>query len=577
MTGLYAAIWLLGLLAAASALRTGQRYDVADRLRDALVLGVAIPFLLGILGLLYPATCWLALAVVIAIAYRRAALAPGGQKAAEAQPVPYVLIVALALVAWPQLVRPLLDGDSLSYHLPNAAAWVHAHGIWTSDPRYWWYPPGSELFASALFAVSGPLTLGWSGFAALALVGFRIVTWARADFAAPPWLADGLAAAVVTAAPLALQAGSLQNDVWLSAFFLEALWTSRNEPSASARTFAVTVLVKPYGWIFALTAGLAGKARRSAWFAAAAVLALWVAHDALLWNGAAVSPASTSSANTWGSTILAHGLPAIALLGRVCLHASPFALLALIAAFAGPLLVASRQRPIALAAFAAAAFFIAMPLAYADEHPQLATGASLRFAAPAIALGALLLLPLARRAPRVAAALLTLSAAYGTAVVLTIFWNDAPTRSALAVALVAAGAVALARATRSPWPVIAGLTIALVVSRWLAARDPAAFYADALRVSGKTSAVYGWIAKVRPPVVGGWGLLGGTVNVLSPDSRAFDVPDDGACAAAADRRAILIALAENGRSAEFNANRLKRARACGRVRYDDGIAVVAGF
>ena len=41
-----------------------------------------------------------------------------------------------------------------------------------------------------------------------------------------------LAAATVTMTPLALQAGSLQNDVWLAAFFLESLWVLRREPAA---------------------------------------------------------------------------------------------------------------------------------------------------------------------------------------------------------------------------------------------------------------------------------------------------------------------------------------------------------
>ena len=88
---------------------------------------------------------------------------------------PYVLIAALVVVAWPQLVRPLLDGDSLSYHLPNAASWVQAHSLWTTATRYWWYPPASELFASGLYAVASPFALPWCGFGALALLGFRFV------------------------------------------------------------------------------------------------------------------------------------------------------------------------------------------------------------------------------------------------------------------------------------------------------------------------------------------------------------------------------------------------------------------
>ena len=159
IAGILTALWLLGLLAAAPALRHGARYAFADRLRDALILGAAIPFALGIADVLYPAACWIVLATCVAIAYRRAPPAIENPVRQRSRP-PYVLIAALALVAWPPLMRPLLDGDTLSYHLPNAAAWVHAHGLWTTDARYWWYPPGSEIFASGLFAVSGPFGAG---------------------------------------------------------------------------------------------------------------------------------------------------------------------------------------------------------------------------------------------------------------------------------------------------------------------------------------------------------------------------------------------------------------------------------
>jgi hypothetical protein len=575
LSSIYAAIWLLGLLAAAPVLRTRERYPFPDRLRDALVLGVTIPLVLGALDLFYPAACWAALAVCLALAYRRYARSRRVRN--PSQPLPYLLIAALVLVGWAPLMRPILDGDSLSYHLPNAAAWVHAHGLWTTDARYWWYPPGSELFASGLFAVSGPFALGWSGFGALALLGFRIVTWARSDFAAPAWLADALAAAVVTAAPLAFQAGSLQNDVWLAALFIEALWTLRHERTASAPTIALTALVKPYGWFFALTAAVAGKAPRGAWFAAIAAAGFWIVHDAILWRSAIVDPASTSTANTWSSTIIAHGLPAIGLLARVCLRASPFALIALLAAAAGPILARRGNRSTGWAALAAVMFFIAMPLAYADANPQLATGASLRFAAPAIALGAILLLRAAMRAPRIAAALLTISAAFGSGLVLYEFWNDGATRAAPAVALVAIGNLALARITGWRWQIPAGFAVAVVACWLLSARQPAAYYRDALSVAGTSSGVYAWLERTKPANVGGTGLLLGTVNVLAPHARAVDLPDDAVCAAARAHRLDVVAVAERGRSAAFNARRLHDARACGRVRYDDGMAVVAGF
>jgi hypothetical protein len=586
ISGIYAALWLLGLLAAAPALRTAARYTLADRVRDALILGVAIPFVLGLAGILYAPLCWLILALCIAIAYRRGVtLGPSvchperrraaPQSKVEGRP-PYFLIAALALVAWPPLMRPLLDGDSLSYHLPNAAAWVHAHGVWTTDPRYWWYPPASELFAAGMFAVSGPFALGWSGFGALALLGFRIAQWASDEFGVPPWLADALAAATVTMTPIALQAGSLQNDVWLAAFFLEALWTLHGERAATARTLAVTVLLKPYGWLFALVAAIAGKAPLRAWIAAGAVLALWIAHDALLWRGAIVTPGSASSGNTWQSTILAHGLPAIGLLVRVAATTSAFVLPALLAALWGPILAGRRLQSVGWAALAALVAFLLMPLAFADRHAQLATGASLRYAAPALALGAFLLARVARRAPLISSVLLLLCAALGTATILLTYWNDGGTRFALAVAVLAVANVALTAKFR--WPIPAGFAVAVALAASLAARQPVAYYTDALRIDGKPTGVYEWIARTQPATVGGSGLRIGVVNVLAPHARAIDLPDTAWCATALQQHVSIVAVAESDRPPAFNVQRLRDARTCAPpVRFNDGLAVAAGL
>ena len=302
MSGLPAALWLLGLFAAAPLLRTSDRYDLTDRLRDALILGVAIPFALGFVHALYPAACWAVLAVCIAAAYGRGFISRAATTRAADMQIPCVMIGALVTVAWPQLMRPLLDGDSLWYHLPNAASWVQAHSLWTTATRYWWYPPASELFTAALYAVSGPFTLPWCGFAALALLGFRIAAWAREAYAAPPLLADVIAAATVTAYPLAIQGGTLQNDVWLAAFWLESLWALRASPASATamRTLAITALIKPQGWILATMALFAGNARRRLWFATASALALWALHDAILWRARRLCPSVPSVATYSG-------------------------------------------------------------------------------------------------------------------------------------------------------------------------------------------------------------------------------------------------------------------------------------
>jgi hypothetical protein len=576
VSGLLAALWLLGLFAAAPALRVGKRSGFADRLRDALILGVAIPFALGLIHALYPAACWVALAICLAAATLRRRFANTSVSARPETPVPYVLIGALAAVAWPQLMRPLLDGDSLSYHLPNAASWAQAHSLWTTSTNYWWYPPASELFASALYCVGSPFALPWSGVGALALIGFRIAAWARDAFAAPPLLADALAAATVTAYPLAIQGATLQNDAWLAAFWLESLWTMRSGLNAAAsRALAVCALIKPQGWLLAAIALVARRAPGRLWLAAAAPLAVWVLRDLLLWRGAAIPSASTMEGNVFGSTILAHGAPALVTLIRVGLAASPFALLALCASIAGPA-IGRRDSRLGWAAFTAAVLFFVLPFGYATSVAQLATGASLRFAAPAIAAGAIAIAFPARRLAGVATTLLLASTVFGVWYVLGIFWNDGGTHVALVVAALAVGVAAAAHLARVAWPNALAFGMAVVAAAHLAARHPIDYYADSLRVAGVRPGVYRWIVSARPPALGGWGLRLGVVNVLSPTTRTLDLPDAAPCAQARRYGVLLVAVAQSDRSASANAERLSAARACGDQLYGDaaGVAVL---
>ena len=576
MSGLAAALWLLGLYAAAPALRSGERYALADRGRDALILGVAIPFVLAVLHALYPPTCWVALTLCVAIAVRRRGWHEVLLPSAAGEPVPYLTLGTLVAVAWPQLMRPLLDGDSLSYHLPNAASWVQSHSLWTTATHYWWYPPGSELFAAGLYDVASPFALPWCGFVALALLGFRIAAFARATFAAPPALADALAAATIATYPLAIQGGTLQNDVWLAAFFLEslaALGTS-GDRTAAMRTLAITAIIKPQGWIFAVIALVARRAPREVWLTVAAAVGLWIARDALLWNSAILAPASTAYGDIAGSTIAAHGGAALLLLLRVGVSISPFALIALAAALLAPALL-PKHRALGWSAFAAALLFFVLPFGYDTSVAQLATGASLRFAAPAVAAGALVLAPIAARFSYVAIALFWAGAAYGILYVFGIFWNDGSTHAALPVALAAVAIAALVRNRQAVWAPATAFGVAVVAATHLAGRHPIDYYADSLRVGRAQPGIYRWLATRHPPQVGGWGLRLGVVNVLSPATRTMDLPDGAPCAIARRYGVLLTAVAQNDLTPELNAQRLTVARNCGAVAYEDPIAVVA--
>jgi hypothetical protein len=573
------ALWLLGLFAAAPVLRDRDRpYAFSDRLRDALILGVAIPFVLGFVHLLYPVALWitLLLCVILSLSKDGTALRPRFDRLSVTQAeIPLLVIAAVAIVAWPPLMRPVLDGDSVSYHLPNAAAWVHAHGLWTTDPRYWWYPPASELFASALFAVSGPAALPWSGVGPLLLVGFRIYEWARRNYGTPPLLADALAAAVVTAGPLALQAGTLQNDVWLTAFFVDFLMCARRGANAAAaRSAAVTALLKPYGIVFVAAGAVLTRANVRIWIAATIAFAFWAVHDAVLWRTATVAPGAAAYGNGFDSTIVAHGVPAIGLLASVAFRASPFVFVALLFALLGPLLAEVAELA-GRAAFFALLFYLVMPLAYSGPGPQLATGASLRYASPAIALGALTLAPLMLSAETIATIAMLAFAAFQCAKSLALFANDLPTLAAPAVAVLAVAIVLLARRTHASWPIVAGVAVAIVASGILAARQPAAYYADALRYAGKSTGLYDWLARRQPEALAGNGLALGTVNVLSPRTRTIDLSDAAPCLQARERGVLLVAVAEPDRDAAFDSARLTAARSCGTTLYDDGIAVVS--
>ncbi|MGC1985312.1 MAG: hypothetical protein WA668_07985, partial [Candidatus Cybelea sp.] len=388
---------------------------------------------------------------------------------------------------------------------------------------------------------------------------------------------DALAAATVTAFPLAIQGGTLQNDAWLAAFWLETLWTLRAGASdgAALRTAALTALIKPQGWLFTLIAMLAGRARFRVWCAAGAAFGAWLLRDALLAKGAAISPSAAASfAHPYASTILAHGVPGLWLLVSVAARISPFALLALCAAAAGPL-IARGRRGLGWAALASVAVFFALPFGYETAVAQLASGASLRFAAPAIVLGALLLTPGFRRSATASTVLLLCSTIFGAWYVLSIFWNDGSTHVAL---LAAALGAAVAAATRAPS--LRGLRLlaaglAVIFTIHYAGRHPIDYYDDALRVGDATPGVYRWIASARPARIGGAGLRLGVVNVLSPATQTRDLPDERPCSGARRARVLLVAVAQNDLTPAANSQRLDAARACGHVVYADPIGVVA--
>lgn len=570
---LLAAFWLVGLWVAAPLLKGGSR--AADRMRDAVVLGSAIPFVLGLLHLLYWPACWIALAACVAARFRQPRTRSGPR-----EPLPYVLLGALALVAWPPLVRPLLDGDTLVYHLPNVAAWAHAHSLWTTNTRYWWYPPVSELFATPIDIVATPFALGWSGFAALSLLGLRIFAWAREGALLPVRLADAFAAAVVCMLPIALQSGSLRNDVWLAAFFVETLWSAPVDDASALRSAAMCALIKPDGWVYAAVALAASRATRRAWLAAGAAVVVWGIHDAVLWRVASLSPVSTMfpkapsdlvTPSLWKSTIAAHPFLSLQYGGGAAAHLAPFGLLLFLAALASPLL--ARASPLNVAGIAAGVVTLFIPYGFADAHAQLASGESLRYAAPAIAVGAIILAPHLLRFARVAL-WASLAGTLGEGLqLLAVYGADWPTLFAPAAACAVPLTVVCARVLKRRRLLYVGSALAIIVTTMLAGRSTVAFYTDSLSVHGYRSRIYAWIARERPPRIAGWGLRAGTVAMLSPSSLAVDVSDTDPCGDAKHAHAILVAVKEATHGERFNDARMHEAALCGRTLYRDRLAI----
>ncbi|HKU80810.1 MAG TPA: hypothetical protein VJP76_01475, partial [Candidatus Tumulicola sp.] len=316
ISGALGAGWLIGLWVAAPIF---GRARGAARIAQAIALGCLIPLALGALNLLYAWSLWIVLAGVAIASLLR-------QRHGDAEPAArgevewdlLVGFVALVALAWPVAVRPLLDGDTLIYHLPNAASWANQHGFWTTGTRYWWYPPASEIFASGLLATGGIGAVGWAGLppAVLLLLTFRAV--ARRSGTAP--IVGTLVACALLATPVAVQQlVSLQNDLWLSALFIFAV-TEYATPA-----FAVLSLTKPTGLAFALLASGAwrGTKRRIAAAVSAGAFALWGARDLIL----APRPLSTIAA--WlpkggpGSTIAAHLPESLLVFARASWHEGP--------------------------------------------------------------------------------------------------------------------------------------------------------------------------------------------------------------------------------------------------------------
>jgi hypothetical protein len=575
-SGIAAALWLGGLAYASPAF--AARGGAADRLRDALALGVAIPLVLAASGLLFPSACVALLAVAVIIRTRvrpprleRPVAAPGSRRDVASLIGLALPSAAAVATSWPMLVRPLLQGDSLGYHLPNAAAWSVTHSLWTTGTWYWWYPGGSELFAAGLFTVAGPLAVSLAGFAALLLLAHRLAAFAeRAGFSR--FAGGAFAAAATTIAPIALQGGSLENDVWLAAWLLELVWALLHERAAASRALAVTGLLKPYGFLFAAVAAALGRARGRDVALGFAPIALWLARDAILWKTATIDPSALAFPNLAGTTIVAQGFAGIATLGSALWNAGPGMLVAVVALAAT--IVASREPLLRWTALGAFVFFLIEPFGFRNDQPQLATGASLRFALPALVLGLVGVLPLLRRVAQPLAFGCLALAAYQVAEVVAIFANDATTHRWYVAALVVAVAiVADALRTRGVATALAGLALVAYAVR-LTGSHPIDYYDDLVARGNGVSHLFAWLANDRPAAVIGDHIRIGAIAFISPGTLVSNTVLVDPCGEARRAGALLVIADDPPTSDAALAGRRAYGRACGPVRYADGSALV---
>ena len=424
-------------------------------------------------------------------------------------------------------------------------------------------PGGSELFAAGLMLVSGTFSLGTAGAAALALLGVRLWSWGR-GLGLSSCAAGCASAATIATLTFGLQAGNLLNDVWLGAFFVEALYAGRGGRSMAV-PLGVCALVKPYGFVLAIIAALATRRFDRSIVFGALPFGVWVVRDAILWRTALIAPASTL-VPLHGTRIVENGAHAFGELIVALLRDSPWTLALALVPIAGLLL--RRERAVSVAALLALALYVCLPFSYRNDLAQLATGESLRYAIPALAAGAIVLMAVFSLVSWVVAALGAIAFAFEIRRIVHIFWIDPNTHAVYWVA-VAAFVLALLPSTRARTAVIA-LAFAL---GFAGSNDAAKKYATARYDEwlGPNTHFFDWVNRTRPARLVVSDFAPGAIVVVSPWTRVYDVIDPAPCDEAREVEAGLAFLRTPAADKTIYPSAVKQFANCGSVLYEDAL------
>lgn len=559
--GLSAFLYVAALLYGAPAVFR-RCTSIADHLRCALILGIAIPAVLGAVHLLYAPLLWIC--VLALCAWRTIVLKPA---LGPQDPIQFATLAGCLLVLWPPLSRPLLDGDSLLYHLPNAAAFVQSHSIWSARAPYWIYPPASELFTAGLFAAAGRWALPLAGALAALLLAARLYERAR-ESGAPAYACGATAIAFICTPVAAFQSGTLQNDLWLAAFVVEVLSLA----DASWISLAVCALLKPFGWIVGLIGAVAARVRLRDVLLSFVPLALWIVRDEILLSRG--QSAGFSVPDYFANAIAPNLTAAVPQLvhGIATVTPQSFAWIAMLAcgAFFGS------TRRYAAAGAAMLVLYLFLPQSYRNGATNYVLDASSwRYALPALACGALAAAALAKRFGAVGAIAGYALAIWGAWSVLAIFWNDAYTHYALLAAAIALAAAAAAAKTHG-FSVAAIALAVLLAGSWCASTRVQGFFGDWMRQpSGKPTAVFAWLAAHQPRAVVAVNVRAGAVILSSPRTMAFSLDSEQSGCALAAREGAVLLVGTNEERADANVMReFDAAKRCGAVLYEDGAGVL---